>query len=57
MVGWAALLGTGVAAMGLVTAVNNDPAAGPGLAGGFVAFAVALLALAGWLFRRLLHQS
>jgi hypothetical protein len=57
VVGWAALLGTAVAAMGLVMVINDDPAASPALAGGFVAFAVAFLALAGWLFRPLLAQS
>jgi hypothetical protein len=43
--------------MGLVMVINDDPAASPALAGGFVAFAVAFLALAGWLFRPLLAQS
>ncbi len=57
VVGWAALLGTAVAAMGLVMVINDDPAASPGLAVGFVAFAGAFLALAGWLFRPLLHQT
>ncbi len=56
VVGWAALLGTAVATMGLVMVMNDDPAASPGLAGGFVAFAVAFLALAGWLFRPLLAE-
>ena len=57
LVGWAALLGTAVAAMGLVMVINDDPAASPALAGGFVGFAVAFLALAGWLFRPLLDQT
>ena len=57
VVGWAALLGTAVAAMGLVMVINDDPAASPALAGGFVGFAVAFLALAGWLFHPLLDQT
>lgn len=57
VVGWAALLGTAVAAMGVVMMINDDPAASSGLAGGFVVFAMAFLVLAGWLFRPLLDQT
>ncbi len=57
VVGWAALLGTAVAAMALVMVTNDDPAASPLLAGGFVGFAVVFLALAGWLFRLLRDQT
>ncbi len=57
VIGWAALLGTAVAAMGAVMVINDDPAASPGLVGGFVGFAVVFLALTGWLFRPLLDLT
>lgn len=41
----------------VVIVINGDPAASPGVAGGFVGFAVAFLALAGWLFRPLLDRT
>lgn len=56
VVGWAALLGSAVAAMAIVMAVNDDPAASAGLAIGFAAFAGAFLLLAGQLVAPLIHQ-
>ncbi len=57
VVGWAALLGSAVAAMAVVMLVNDDPSAGPGLAVGFVGFAAVFLVLAGLLLRPLVRTA
>lgn len=53
VVGWGALLGSAVAAMGVVMVVNDDPAASTGAAAVFVCLAVAFLVLAFRLYRPL----
>lgn len=53
VIGWGALLGCAVAAMGVVMVARDDPAASPAAAGGFVVFAVAFGVLDGWLLRPL----
>ncbi len=57
VVGWAALLGSAVAAMAVVMVLNDDPAASAGLAGGFVAFAAVFLILAARLLAPLLRTG
>lgn len=49
VVGWGALLGSAVAAMGVVMVAHDDPAASTAGTAVFVGLAVALLALIGWL--------
>jgi hypothetical protein len=53
VIGWGALLGSAVASMGVVMVVNDDPAASVGGTAVFVLFALAFLALAGWILRPL----
>ncbi len=53
VIGWGALLGSAVAAMGLVMVARDDPAASTTAATGFVIFAAAFLVLDGWLLRPL----
>ena len=57
VIGWGALLGSAVAAMGVVMVVNHDPSASTGVAVVFGCFALAFWALAGWLFGPLLRRS
>ncbi len=56
VIGWGALLGSAVAAMGLVMVIRVDPAASTGGTAVFVCFALAFWALAAWLFQPLLRQ-
>ena len=57
VIGWGALLGSAVAAMGVVMVLNDDPAASIPLTVGFVILAGALLALAGWLLTAVIRDS
>ncbi len=57
VIGWGALLGSAVAAMGVVMVIGDDPAASAGVTGVFVCFALAFWALTGWLFHPLLRKS
>ena len=53
LLGWGALLGSAVAAMGVVMVARDDPAASPAAAAGIVIFAAAFLMLTAWLLRPL----
>ena len=57
VIGWGALLGSAVAAMGVVMVARDDPAASPVVTAGLVVFAVAFLVLAGWLLRPLVTTT
>lgn len=57
VVGWGALLGSAVAAMGVVMVLNDDPAAMPAATIVFVGFALAFLALAAWLLAPVLRRA
>lgn len=50
------LLGSAVAAMGVVMVLRNDPAANNVVTGGFVVFALGFWVLTGWLFGPLLRE-
>jgi hypothetical protein len=56
VIGWGALLASAVAAMGVVMVMHHDPSASLAVTCGFVGFALAFWALAGWLFRPLLRE-
>ncbi len=57
VIGWGALLGGAVAAMGVVMVLNDDPAASIPLAVGFVIVAGVFLALAGWLLTAVIRED
>ncbi len=56
VVGWGALLGCAVAAMGVVMVAQDDPAASPSSSAVFVVLALAFLTLTARLLRPLVHE-